>query len=35
MLDDDEGDKKEKEIRMVFIGKIGCGKSVMGNIIFG
>lgn len=26
---------KENEIRFVFIGKIGLGKSVIGNIIFG
>lgn len=26
---------KEEEIRIVFIGKIGFGKSVIGNIIFG
>lgn len=28
-------DWREVEIRMVFIGKIGFGKSVFGNIIFG
>lgn len=30
----DEG-WREKEIRVVLVGKIGLGKSVIGNIIFG